>query len=44
MEYIGRLAELAAETAGVMLALWWAWESFKALCGVEYSDETGKED
>ena len=26
-------------TGGVMLALWWAWESYKALIGVEYEED-----
>lgn len=36
---IWNLLELAAMTGGIMLALWWAWESFKAIIGVSYEDE-----
>lgn len=36
---IRNLLELAAMTSGIMLALWWAWESFKAIIGVSYEDE-----
>ena len=36
---IWKLLELAVMTCGVMLALWWAWESYKALIGVEYEED-----
>ncbi len=36
---IWKLLELAAMTGGIMLALLWAWESYKALIGVSYEDE-----
>lgn len=36
---IWNLLELAVMTGGVMLALWWAWESYKALIGVEYAED-----
>jgi hypothetical protein len=36
---IWKLLELAVMTGGIMLALWWAWESFKAIIGVSYEDK-----
>lgn len=36
---IWKLLELAVMTGGIMLVLWWAWESFKALIGVEYEED-----